>query len=67
MDSTDTLQLLARQGVTQIGGKTVKSFTALQDTNDLPGVTRSFNACATLVWLANFTDGSCAIIKTIVP
>ena len=67
MDSTDTLKLLFRQGVTQIGGKTVKTFTALQAANDLPGVTHSFNASATLVWLAKFTDGSSAIVKTIVP
>jgi hypothetical protein len=67
LDSTDTLQLLVRNGVTQIDGQTVKRFTALQAVKGSPGVTRSFNAGGTVVWRANFTHDGIGIIKTAVP
>ena len=67
LDSTDTLQLLFRSGVTQIDGQTVKTFTVLQAVKGTPGVTRSFNTSATIVWHATFTDGSSSIVITSVP
>ncbi len=67
VDSTNTLQLLFRNGVTKIDGQTVKRFTVLEPSKSLPGVTRSFNSDATVVWLADFTDGTSAIIRTTVP
>lgn len=67
VDSSWSLQLLFREGVTQVGGKTLRSFTTMQYVEGVPGVTRSFNTDATIVWRAVFTDGSSGLLKTTVP
>lgn len=72
-DSTGTLRLLFRAGVTQIdlggtaGVKTVKRFTLLNATVGSTGVTRSFNDIGDVVWLATFADKSQAIVISAVP
>jgi hypothetical protein len=57
---------LAQLGDT-INGKKLAKFTLLKVTVGNMGVTRSFNNNAQIVWLANFTDKSNAIITTEVP
>gem|GEM_PF-4821423 len=66
-DYTGTLRLLVQTGVTQIDNKTVKSFTLLKALPGSTGVTRSFNDFGEVAWLATFTDGTTAIVKTEVP
>lgn len=66
-DFNNELRLLIQASVTQIGGKTVKSFTLLNATVGSTGVTRSFNSKAQVVWLATFTDRTTAIVVTDVP
>lgn len=66
-DFQGNLRLLVQSGVTQIDGKTVKSFTLLNANVGSQGSTRSFNDNAFVVWRATFTDKSQAIVKTEVP
>lgn len=68
-DYQDQLHLLFRTGIPDaiLPGKTLKSFTILQASVGSTGVTRSFNNQGQLVWLANFTDKTQAIITTNVP
>jgi hypothetical protein len=67
MDLSGNLRLLFQTGVTQLGGKTLKSFSLLNAVPGSVGVTRSFNNAAQVVWLATYTDGSTAIVDTEVP
>lgn len=66
-DFQGNVRLLVQAGVTQIDGKTVKSFTLLNANAGSQGSTRSFNDHAFVVWRATFTDKSQAIVKTEVP
>lgn len=66
MGSAGTLRCLFREEDT-IGGKKLKSYTVLKAISGTPGVTRSWNDAGEVVWLATFTDGSSAIVKTQVP
>lgn len=65
-DAAGGKRLLFRTGG-MVAGKTLKSFTLLNTTVGSPGVTRSFNDNAQLVWRATFTDKTTAIIMTEVP
>ncbi len=65
-DFTGTPRALFRTG-DLINGKKLAKFTLLKVTVGSAGVTRSFNNTAQVVWLANFTDKSSAIIVTEVP
>lgn len=65
-DFTGNLRKLFRTGDT-INGKKLAKFTLLKATVGNVGVTRSFNNAAQVVWLAEFTDKSSAIITTEVP
>ena len=65
-DFTAAPRLLFRTGDT-IDGKKLAKFTLLKATVGNAGVTRSFNNNAQVVWLAEFTDKSSAIITTEVP
>jgi hypothetical protein len=64
VDSSDTLQPLFCEGITKIAGKTLKKFTAFQAEENERGVPRSFNNANNVIWRAEFTDGTSAIIKT---
>ena len=66
-DYTGTLRLLVQTGVTEIDNKTVKSFTLLKALPGSTGVTRNFNDSGEVAWLATFTDGTTAIVKTEIP
>ena len=65
-DFTGNPRKLFRLGDT-INGKKLAKFTLLKVTVGNLGVTRSFNNAAQVVWLAEFTDKSSAIIVTEVP
>jgi hypothetical protein len=67
MDRAGSLRLLFREGTTDIGGKTVKTFNVLQEANGSQGVTRSFNIQGQVAWQATFTDGTTGIVVTQVP
>ena len=60
------MRLLFREGDT-IAEKVVKTCTVLTAVPSLSGVTRSFNNHGQIVWRANFTDGTSAIVVTKVP
>ena len=66
VDSESTLRLLFREGGTVAGG-IVKTIAVLDAVPGSPGVTRSFNNNAQVVWRATFTDGGSAIVVTQVP
>ncbi len=67
VDSAGALRLLVREGDV-IGGKTVKTFTALTGVSGSPGVTRSFsNNTNQVIYRATFTDGSQAVVTVHVP
>lgn len=66
MDSSGRLRSLFREG-DMISGKQLKTHAVLKAVAGTPGVTRSWNDAGDVVWLATFTDGSSAIIKTRVP
>lgn len=66
MDGTGALHCLFREG-DMIGGRKLKTHTVLKAVSGTPGVTRAWNDAGQVVWLATFTDGSTAIIKTQVP
>ena len=66
-DFQGDLRLLVQSGVTQIDGKTVKSFDLLKAAVGSEGTTRSFNDNAFVVWRATFQDKSQAIIRTEIP
>ncbi len=67
VDFTGELRQLFQTGLPLAGGKTLKSFTLLTAVPGSVGVTRSFNDTGDLTWIATFTDGSSAIVKTVVP
>jgi VCBS repeat-containing protein len=60
-------RLIFQRGVTQIGGKTVKSFKLLSASVGNTGVTRSFNDRQQIAWLATFSDKSSGIVISQVP
>jgi hypothetical protein len=66
INSLGTLRLLFREGDT-IENKVLKNFTVLTAVAGSPGVTRSFNNHGQLVWRANFTDGTSALMVSQVP
>jgi sugar lactone lactonase YvrE len=68
MDFEGSLRLLFQSGF-PVGnsGKTLKSFTVLTAVQGSIGVTRSFNDAGQVTWLAAFTDGTTAIVKTVIP
>jgi HYR domain/FG-GAP repeat len=67
LDLKGDLRLLFQTGVTQVDGKTVKSFTLLNAVPTAPGNTRSFNDKVQVAWRATFEDNSQAIVMTEVP
>lgn len=67
LQRTGDVRLLFRAGVTQVGGKTVKTFSLLKASAGSAGVTRSLNDSAEVIWLATFTDKTQAIVKTLAP
>jgi hypothetical protein len=67
VDFEGNLRLLVQSGVTQVDGKTVKSFTLLNSNVGSQGSTRSFNDNAQVVWRATFEDKSQAIVTTEIP
>lgn len=66
VDSTGALRLLVREGDI-VGGKALKSFTALTGVSGSPGVTRSFNNAGQIIYHATFLDGSTALVTVQVP
>lgn len=48
-------------------GKTLKRFVFLKASTGSTGSTRSFNSKGEIAWLATFTDGTEAIVTTVVP
>lgn len=66
-DFQGNVRLLVQAGVTQIHGKTVKSFILLNANVGSQGSTRSFNDNAFVVWRATFDDKSQAIVRTEIP
>ena len=67
VDFTGGIRELFRTGIPLDGGKTLKSFTILTAVPGSVGVTRSFNDAGEFTWLANFTDGTTAIVKSVAP
>ena len=66
-DSNGVLQLLVREGVTVIGGKTLKSFTVLGIVPGSPGQTRAFNAAKQLTFRATLIDNSQSVVTVQMP
>jgi hypothetical protein len=66
VDSSGTLRCLFRKG-DLISGSTIKSIGILKAVPASSGVTRAFNGSTQIVWQANFTDLSSAIISTVAP
>lgn len=66
VDRFGALRLIVREGG-EVGGKKVRSITALKAVAGAPGVTRSFNNSRELVYRLTFTDNSQAIVYTLVP
>lgn len=60
-DSTGALRLIVRQG-SQIGGRTVKTFTALTAFPGVTGASRAFNSRNDTAFHVIFTDGTQAIV-----
>jgi hypothetical protein len=67
MDVYGNVRLLVREGVTAVGGKTVKSFTVLGAVAGSPSQTRSHNGAGGIVYLATFTDGTTGIVTVQMP
>jgi sugar lactone lactonase YvrE len=67
IDFEGKLRQVFQTGLPLNGGKTLKSFTVLTAVPGSIGVTRSFNDAAQVTWLATFTDGTTAIVKTVIP
>jgi hypothetical protein len=67
LDSYGNVRLLVREGVTTIGGKTVKAFKVLENIAASPSQTRSHNGAGGVVYLATFTDGTQGIVKVQMP
>ena len=65
-DYTGATRALFRTG-DAIAGKPLKKFTLLTASVGSTGVTRSFNNIGQVVWLANFSDKTTAIIRTEIP
>ena len=66
-DTTGALRLLLREGVTVIGGRTVKSFKSLGAVSGSAGVSRSFNRAGEVCALVTFTDQTVAVVVVMVP
>lgn len=66
VDSHGDLRLLVREAET-IGGKTLKSITALKGAPTSVGAQHSFNNAGQVIYRAGFTDGSTAIVTTTIP
>jgi hypothetical protein len=68
-DFTGNVRLAFRTGIPDaiVTGKTLKSFTLLTGSVGSTGVTRSFNNVGEVVWLATFTNGQTALVRTTVP
>ena len=60
-DSTGALRLVIRQG-SQIGGRTVKTFTALTASPGVTGASRAFNSRNDTAFQVIFTDGTQAVV-----
>jgi hypothetical protein len=74
VDFAGDTRRLFQSGVTKLAidnvpanDKTLKSFTLLTAVTGSVGVTRSFNDAGDVTWLATFTDGTTALVKTVVP
>jgi hypothetical protein len=67
-DLDGKVRLLFRTGDRNIAAKkTLKSFQILHAAGGTRGVTRSFNDNQEVIWRANFTDGTEAVVTTEVP
>jgi hypothetical protein len=67
VDIYGDLRLLVREGMTSVGGKTVKSFKVLSAVVGSPSQTRSHNATGGIVCWAAFTDRTQGLIKVQMP
>ena len=66
-DGLGALRLLLREGVTQVDGATLKSFTVLGAVSGAPGSSRSFNSAGQIVVRGTFSDGAARIVIQRVP
>jgi hypothetical protein len=68
-DFTGVPRLIIQTGVPGaiLPGKTLQSFALLKATAGTAGVTRSFNNCGDVFWVATFTDETSAIVHTVLP
>jgi hypothetical protein len=66
VDSQGLTRCLFREGDT-IAGKTLKEFSFLQPAGISEGVTRAFTENYSVAWRALFTDGSSALMNTVIP
>ncbi len=67
MDAQGNLRLLLREGVTNIGLKTVKSFATLATSAGNPGITRNFNGAGEVLAAVTFTDTTSAVVLITLP
>ncbi len=56
-----------REGTTNIGSETVKSFKTLAVSAGSPGVTRNFNGAGEIVAVVTFTDTTSAVVTMTLP
>ncbi len=66
-DMNDTVQLIVREGVTKVGGKTVKAFKVINKVSYSPSQTRSHSGTDCIVYWAQFTDGTQGIVTVEMP
>jgi hypothetical protein len=66
-DSSGTMHLVLQEGVTEIGGRVVKSFAALKAVSGSPAQTRAFNSSGDLVAKVTFADGDQAVVHLPLP
>ncbi len=59
--------LVLQSGTSEVDGKIVKSFKVLKAVSGSPGQTHSFSSVATVFSSVVFTDGSQAILQTLIP
>jgi hypothetical protein len=67
MDAQGNLRLLLREGTTNIGSKTVKSFKTLAVSAGSPGTTHNFNGAGEITAVVTFTDTTSAVVTMTLP
>jgi hypothetical protein len=67
VNSSEQVQLVVREGVTEIGGRTVGKFKVIGRVSESPGQARSHNGTGQVVYWAKFTDRTEGIITVEIP